>query len=72
MDWNRACFIQLWEDISYLYIFAAGTYPLPSAEAVACTGMFRGRYIRQGFCTRRDFRLQAAGERDDVATYKFV
>ena len=25
------------------------------------SGLSRGRYIRQGFCTHRDFRLSAAG-----------
>jgi hypothetical protein len=32
----------------------------------------RGRHFRQTFCARRHFRLHTAGERHDVATYKFV
>jgi hypothetical protein len=40
-------------------------------ETVRHTG--RTRFVSgQSFCTHSHFRLQAAGERDDVATYKFV
>ena len=39
---KRACSVQLWEDVSYLYTPAADTYLLPSAEAVACTARSAG------------------------------